>query len=54
MSALLPLFQENAHSVAMIQHVMNIVKQAVDNLNPGQIPVLALDQPLYTIAKQIQ
>lgn len=33
---------------------MLIIKQCVESLNTGQIPVIALDQPLYTIAKQIQ
>ena len=53
-SALLPLFHENAHSVAMIHYSMNLIKNAVDHINSGQIPVIAFDQPLYTIAKQIQ
>ena len=38
----------------MIKHSMIIVKEAVQHLNPGQKPVLAADQPLYAIAKQIQ
>ncbi len=33
---------------------MNVVKAAVEHLNPGQTPVLTMDQPLYAIAKQIQ
>ena len=33
---------------------MDIVKAAVHHLNPGQIPVLAADQPLYAFAKEIQ
>ena len=52
--ALLPLFLENAHSVAMIRHSMDVVKAAVQHLNPGQVPVLAADQPLYALAKEIQ
>ena len=51
---LLPLFHENAHSAAMICHSMNIVKNAVNQVNPGQVPILTLDQPLYSLAKQIQ
>lgn len=53
-NALLPLFIENAHSAAMIRHSMDIVKKAVQYLNPGQIPIIAADQPLYALAKQIQ
>ena len=33
---------------------MDIVKNAVDNLNPGQVPIITANQPLYTLCKQIQ
>ena len=39
-TALLPLFQECAHTVAMIKHSMDVVKNAVEHLNTGQTPVL--------------
>ena len=52
--SLLPLFYDQAHSVAMILHSMNVVKKAVDVLNRGQVPIITVDQPLFTIAKQIQ
>ncbi len=52
--ALLPLLLENAHSVAMILHGMNVANDVVQHLNPGQIPIIAMDQPLFAIAKQIQ
>ena len=54
LTALLPLFEEQSKSVAMIRHSMNMIKASVDMLNPGQTPVIAFDQPLYAIAKQIQ
>ena len=53
-AALLPLFPDDSKSVAMIRHSMNVVKKAVTVVNPGQIPVIACDQPLFKIAKQIQ
>ena len=53
-NTLLPLFVDSAHSVAMIKHSMNIVKTVVQHLNPGQVPVLTADQPLFALAKQIQ
>lgn len=53
-SVLLPLFQNQAHSPAMICHAMRIVASAVECVNPGQIPVLTLDQPLYSLGKLIQ
>lgn len=54
LTSLLPLFQEAAHSVAMIKHSMDKVKEITDFLNPGQTPVITADQPLFVIAKQIQ
>ena len=39
-SSLLPLFQEQAHSEAMIRHAIDVVSQAVRFLNPEQVPVL--------------
>ena len=53
-SALLPLFLDDLKSLAMICHSMNVVKKAVTVVNPVQIPVIACDQPLFKIAKQIQ
>ena len=53
-SCLLPLFQDSSKTVSMIKHSMEIVKNADNFLNPSQIPVITMDQPLYTIAKYIQ
>ena len=53
-TSLLPLFHDQAQSVAMIRHSMDVVSKAVRSLNPGQVPIITADQPLYTIAKQIQ
>ncbi|KAJ7391217.1 hypothetical protein OS493_019348 [Desmophyllum pertusum] len=40
--ALLPMFLENAHSVAMILHSMNVVKSAVQHINPNRYQSLRL------------
>ena len=53
-TGLLPLFRESAHSLAMVKHGMDIIKNATHHVNPGQIPVMTVDQPLYAIAKKIQ
>ena len=53
-TALLPLFHESAHTVAMIKHSMDVIASAVQHINPGQTPVIAFDQPLFAIAKEIQ
>ena len=53
-TALFPLFPDDSKSVAMSRHSMNVVKKAVTVVNPRLIPVIACDQPLFKIAKQIQ
>lgn len=53
-STLLPLFEDQAKSPAMIKHSMDIISTATNYLNPGQIPIMTVDLPLYALAKQIQ
>ena len=53
-TALLPLFLDNAHAVAMIWHSMDVVKNRVEHVNPDLTHVITLDQPLFALAKQIQ
>jgi CRISPR/Cas system Type II protein with McrA/HNH and RuvC-like nuclease domain len=53
-SSLMPILQEQAHSVATIKHAMDKVKEVTSFLNPRQTPVMACDQPLFVLAKQIQ
>ena len=53
-TSLLPLLQDQAHSVATIRHDMDTIKDIVAILNPGQTPVIAADQPIYAVTKQIQ
>lgn len=38
--ALLPMFVENAHLLAMIKHSMDVIRAAVHHVNPAQIPVI--------------
>ncbi len=52
--ALLPLFYEKSATLAMVKHGMDVQKQAVEYLNPGQIPVTTFDQPLFALAKLVQ
>ena len=54
LSYLLPLFYEKAATPAMIKHGMDVVRLATEYLNPEQIPVIAFDAPLYSLAKFIQ
>ena len=52
--ALLPLFYEKSDTPAMIKHGMDVHRQATEYLNPGQIPVITFDQPLFALAKYVQ
>ena len=33
---------------------MDVQRQAIEYLNPGQIPVTTFDQPLFALAKLVQ
>ena len=37
----------------MIRHSMDVVGKSVEKNNPGQVLIITVDQPLYTIAKHI-
>jgi len=41
--AMLPMFQHSAHTAAMIRHSLTVVAQAVQHVNPSQIPVVTYD-----------
>ena len=54
LTQLLPLFYEKAATASMIKHGMDVQREATQFLNPGQIPVMAVDAPLYALAKYVQ
>ena len=53
-SVLLPLFRQNANTAAMMRHTLSVVQNVLHKVNDGQIPVVAADQPLFALLKQIQ
>ena len=53
-SFLLPLLQEDAATIAMMGHSLDVIKKVTELVHPGQAPVVAMDQPLFAIAKNIQ
>ena len=53
-SYMLPLFTESPTSPTMAWHAMNVLRQTINYLNPGQTPVMVADQPLFTLAKKLQ
>ena len=52
--SIFPLFSEKSSSPSMVKHAMDITTDTTNFLNPGQTPVLGVDQPLYAIAKPLQ
>ena len=50
---ILPLFPDKSTAPGLVKHVMLIVKQSIEFLNPGQTPVFGCDQPLFALAKQL-
>ena len=50
LTQLLPLFSVKAAIAAMMKHRMDVLHQATEFLNPGQVPVLAHNAPLYALA----
>ena len=39
--------------MTMVSHTIAVVSKAVEYLNPGQVVVIACDQPLFALAKTI-
>ena len=45
-TGVLLMFPDKAASVSMVKHTMAITRDAIQFLNPGQTPVLGMDQPI--------
>ena len=54
LTQLLPLFYEKAATAAMVKHGMIVLCWDTEFLNPGQMPVMAFDAPLFALAKFVQ
>ena len=53
-TSILPLFTENSKSCPMVKHGLDVIRKAIQFLNPSQTPVITMDEPLFCIAKQLQ
>ena len=42
-SGLTPLFRDNAHSLALVKHGMDVIATTTEHLNHGKVPVLNVD-----------
>ena len=38
----------------MMHHSMHVIQQAIEHVNPGQVPVITVDQQLFAVCKEIQ
>ena len=52
-SILLPLINESINSPVMVKHCMVVVHRTIQDINPSQVPVITVDQPVYALRKQI-
>ena len=52
--AMIPFFQHEASSPTMVRHSFEVVKAAVQGNNPGQTPVICVDQPFFAKGKHLQ
>ena len=52
--ALLPMFRNMAHFPIMVKHGMDIIAWITALVNPGQVPVVTVGQPLYAVAQNIK
>ena len=51
---LLPLVSESSTDLCLVCHAIKLIKKSTKFLNPGQTAVVACDQPIYAVAKQLQ
>ena len=50
-SGLMPFFRDNAHSLALVEHGMEVIAKATEHVNHGQVPVVTVDQPFFAIVE---
>ena len=48
-----PVLYDKAASMAMQKHAMLVVAKATEFVNPGQVPVIVADCPLYALQKKM-
>ena len=51
---LLPFFSESSTDSSWVGHAMKLIKKSSKFLNDGQTAVMACDEPIYAVAKQLQ
>ena len=49
----MPLLNESINSPSMVAHYFKVISKVVKELNPEQPPVIAADNPVYAVPKQV-
>ena len=53
-SQLLPILPESINTPATVRQCARIIVKLKEKLNPSQVPIIAADQPVYGLGKQVQ
>ena len=53
-SQILPVFIEEAATPSMVKHCLTVILKCHNYTNPGEVPWVTADQPLYALLKIIQ
>ena len=53
-SQLLASFPDSVNTPATVRHCTLVIKSITEKMDPGQIPVITVDQPAYALRKQVQ
>ena len=53
-SSVLNVWPDKAHTPSMQKHSMETTISVTNKLNPGQTPILTVDEPLFALCKQLQ
>ena len=48
------MFPDEECTVTMTRHCFEVIHAAMQYINPGQIPVMSMEQPLFAKMKQLQ
>ena len=53
-NSVLPLLRQSAAAYSMQKHCIEVAKNAIDKLNPGQVTVNTSDQSVYAFSRRFQ
>ena len=51
---LFPILPESINTPVTVRHCAKTIVKLTEKFNPGQVPVITADQPVYALGKQVQ